>query len=93
MASALSLPKLPSVPAQIRAIEERQAALYAGQIPIPADVIDTILRTGSNRERSQLIPSHFPHEHGKAAGREERAGAIGACRRSPVHASEAGLSR
>ena len=54
MASALSLPELPSVPAQIRAIEERQAALYAGQIPIDADVIDTILRTGSNRERSQL---------------------------------------
>lgn len=54
MASALSLPELPSVPAQIRAIEERQAALYAGEIPIEADVIDTILRTGSNQERSQL---------------------------------------
>ena len=54
MASALSLPELPSVPAQIRAIEERQAALYAGEIPIDADVIDTILRTGSNQERSQL---------------------------------------
>ena len=54
MASALSLPKLPSVPAQIRAIEERQTALYAGQIPIDADVIDIILRTGSNQERSQL---------------------------------------
>ena len=54
IASALSLPELPSVERQIRSIEERAAALYAGEIPIPADVVDEVLRTGSNRERSQL---------------------------------------
>ena len=53
-ASALSLPELPTVKEQIRGIEERMAALYAGEIRIPADVIDEILRTGSNRDRSQL---------------------------------------
>ena len=51
IASALSLPELPSVERQIRSIEERAAALYAGEIPIPADVVDEVLRTGSNRER------------------------------------------
>ena len=30
------------------------AALYAGEIAIPADVVDEILRTGSNRNGSQL---------------------------------------
>ncbi len=54
IASALSLPELPSVEGQIRSIEERTAALYAGEIPIPADVVDEVLRTGSNRDRSQL---------------------------------------
>ena len=54
IASALSLPELPSVEGQIRSIEERAAALYAGEIPIPADVVDEVLRTGSNRDRSQL---------------------------------------
>ena len=54
IASALSLPELPSVERQIRSIEERAAALYAGEIPIPADVVDEVLRTGSNRDRSQL---------------------------------------
>ena len=42
-------------------IEERQAALYAGEIPIEADVIDTILRTGSNQERMWGIPVTSPH--------------------------------
>ena len=54
IASALSLPELPSVERQIRSIEERAAALYAGEIPIPADVVDEVLRTGINRDRSQL---------------------------------------
>ncbi|MGN0275898.1 MAG: DEAD/DEAH box helicase family protein, partial [Hominisplanchenecus sp.] len=54
IASALSLPELPSVEGQIRSIEERAAALYAGEIPIPANVVDEVLRTGSNRDRSQL---------------------------------------
>lgn len=42
IASALSLPELPTVKQQIRSIEERQAALYAGEISIPSDVVDTI---------------------------------------------------
>ena len=54
IASALSLPELPTVDSQRRAIEERQAALYAGEIAIPADVVDEVLRSGGNRERSQL---------------------------------------
>ena len=54
IASALSLPELPSVEKQIRSIEERAVALYAGEIPIPSDVVDDILRTGSNRNGSQL---------------------------------------
>lgn len=54
IASALSLPELPSVEGQIRSIEERATALYAGEILIPADVVDEVLRTGSNRDRSQL---------------------------------------
>ena len=54
IASALSLPELPSVEKQIRSIEERTAALYAGEIPISSDVVDEVLRTGSNRNGSQL---------------------------------------
>ena len=53
-ASALSLPDLPTANAQRRVIEEQMAALYAGQIPIPPDVVDEILRTGSNHKGSQL---------------------------------------
>ena len=54
IASALSLPELPTVASQRHAIEERQAALYAGEIAIPADVVDEVLRSGGNRDRSQL---------------------------------------
>ncbi|MCD8249671.1 MAG: DNA methylase, partial [Lachnospiraceae bacterium] len=39
---------------QKRVIEERQAALYAGEIAIPAEVVDEVLRQGSNRDRGQL---------------------------------------
>ena len=53
-ASALSLPDFPTANTQKRMIEERAAALYAGEIAIPSDVVDEILRTGSNRDRSQL---------------------------------------
>ena len=53
-ASALSLPELPTVKQQIRMIEERQAALYAQETAIPADVIDEVLRKGGNRNRSHL---------------------------------------
>ena len=53
-ASALSLPEFPTVEQQIRSIEERQAALYAGETAIPADVIDEVLRKGGNKDRSHL---------------------------------------
>ena len=35
-------------------IEERMAALYAGEISISPDVVDEVLRVGGNREGSQL---------------------------------------
>ena len=54
IASALSLPEYPSANEQRRQIEERAAALYAGEIPIPEEVVDEILRTGGNRKASQL---------------------------------------
>lgn len=54
IASALSLPDFPTANMQKRMIEERAAALYAGEIAIPSDVVDEILRTGGNRNRSQL---------------------------------------
>ena len=58
IASALSLPELPTVEKQMRSIEERQAALYAGDTAIPADVIDEVLRKGGNRSRSHLRIIH-----------------------------------
>lgn len=54
VASALSLPELPTANAQRRMIEQPIATLYAGEINIPSDVVDEILRTGSNHARSQL---------------------------------------
>ena len=54
IASALSLPELPTANAQIRKIEEHVAALYAGKISIPSDVVDEVLRQGGNRKGSQL---------------------------------------
>ena len=54
IASALSLPEYSTANEQRRQIEERAAALYAGEIPIPEQVVDEILRTGGNRKASQL---------------------------------------
>ena len=54
IASAFSLPSLPTVEQQIRAIEAPIQAQYADEITIPAEVVDEILRTGSNRNKSQL---------------------------------------
>lgn len=54
IASALSLPDLPTAKEQIREIEERTAALYAGEIAIPSNVVDEVLRDGGNRKGSQL---------------------------------------
>ena len=53
-ASAFSLPALPTAKEQIREIEERMAALYAGEISISPDVVDEVLPVGGNREGSQL---------------------------------------
>lgn len=50
----------PTVEQQIRKIEERVQALYAGEITIPADVVDEVLRAGGNRKGSMLrIISNF----------------------------------
>ena len=54
IASAFSLASLPTVEQQIRAIEAPMQAQYADEITIPAEVVDEILRTGSNRSKSQL---------------------------------------
>lgn len=54
IASAFSLPSLPTVEQQIREIEAPMQAQYADEITIPAEIVDEILRTGSNRSKSQL---------------------------------------
>ncbi len=45
--------RFPSLERQIRGIEERMQALYAGDISIPADVVDEALRMGGNRNGSR----------------------------------------
>ena len=54
--SAFSLNKdrFPTVEQQIRRIEERMQALYAGETAIPADVVDEVLRQGGNQKGSML---------------------------------------
>ena len=82
-ASALSLPELPTVEQQIRSIEERQVALYAGETAIPADVIDEVLRRGGNRDRSHLriiynfMVEQTPEEYTDFIRREYGTGGIG----------------
>ena len=82
-ASALSLPELPAVEQQIRSIEERQAALYAGETTIPAEVIDEVLRKGGNRDRSHLriiynfMIEQTPDEYTDFVRREYGTGGIG----------------
>ena len=82
-ASAFSLPELPTVEQQIRSIEERQAALYAGETAIPADVIDEVLRKGGNRDRSHLriiynfMLEQTPEEYTDFVRREYGTGGIG----------------
>lgn len=46
--------RFPTVEQQIRKIEERVQALYAGEIMIPADVVDEVLRAGGNQKGSML---------------------------------------
>ena len=54
IASAFSLPSLPTVEQQIRAIEEPIRAQYAEKIALDSEVVDEVLRTGSNRSKGQL---------------------------------------
>lgn len=83
IASALSLPELPSVEAQKRKIEEQMRAMYAGEITIPVDVVDEVLRRGGGRERSRLriiynfMIDQTPEEYTEFIRREYRTGGIG----------------
>ena len=83
IASALSLPEYPTANEQRRQIEERAAALYAGEIPIPEEVVDEILRTGGNRKASQLriiynfMSEQTPEEYTEFVRREYRKGGKG----------------
>lgn len=83
IASALSLPEYPTANEQRRQIEERAAALYAGEIPIPESVVDEILRTGGNRAGSQLriiynfMSEQAPEEYTEFVKREYRKGGKG----------------
>ena len=83
IASALSLPEYPTVNEQRRQIEERASALYAGEIPIPEEVVDEILRTGGNRKASQLriiynfMSEQTPEEYTEFVKREYRKGGKG----------------
>ena len=83
IASALSLPEYPTADEQRRNIEERTAALYAGEIPIPEEVVDEILRTGGNRKASQLriiynfMSEQAPEEYTEFVKREYRKGGKG----------------
>ena len=54
IASAFSLPDLPTVEQQIRAIEAPIQARYADEIALDPEVVDEILRTGSNRSKGHL---------------------------------------
>ena len=54
IASAFSLPDLPTVEQQIRTIEAPIQARYADEIALDPEVVDEILRTGSNRSKGQL---------------------------------------
>ena len=83
IASALSLPEYPTADEQRRNMEERTAALYAGEIPIPEEVVDEILRTGGNRKASQLriiynfMSEQTPEEYTEFVKREYRKGGKG----------------
>lgn len=83
IASALSLPEYPTANEQRRQIEEKAAALYAGEIPIPEQVVDEILRTGGNRKASQLriiynfMSEQTPEEYTEFVKREYRKGGKG----------------
>lgn len=83
IASALSLPELPSVNEQKREIENRIASLYAGEIAIPSEVVDEVLRTGGNRSKSKLriiynfMSEQTPEEYTEFVKREYGTGGKG----------------
>ena len=83
IASALSLPELPSVNEQKREIENRIASLYTGEIAIPSEVVDEVLRTGGNRSKSQLriiynfMSEQTPEEYTEFVKREYGIGGKG----------------
>ena len=83
IASALSLPELSSVNEQKREIENRIAAIYAGEIAIPSEVVDEVLRTGGNRSKSQLriiynfMSEQTPEEYTEFVKREYGTGGKG----------------
>ena len=83
IASALFLPEFPSVNEQKREIENRIAALYAGEIAIPSEVVDEVLRTGGNRSKSQLriiynfMSEQTPEEYTEFVKREYGIGGKG----------------
>lgn len=53
-AFSLHKDRFPTVEQQIREIEERVQALYAGEIAVPASVVDEVLRAGGNQKGSML---------------------------------------
>ena len=76
-------PDLPTAAQQRRQIEERMDAVYAGESNIPAGVIDEILRTGGNRNGSQLriiynfMIDQTPEEYAEFVRREYGKGGKG----------------
>ena len=82
-ASALSLPDFPTVEQQKREIEGRMQALYAGEVAISPEVIDEVLRSGGNRNGSQLriiynfMIDQMPEEYTEFVQREYGKGGIG----------------
>ena len=66
-----------------REIENRIAALYAGEIAIPSEVVDEVLRTGGNRSKSQLriiynfMSEQTPEEYTEFVKREYGTGGKG----------------
>lgn len=63
ISSALSLPELPSAKEQIRSIEERQAALYAGEIAIPPEVVDELRGADYDPGHPLTVEEHVAVNH------------------------------
>ncbi len=91
-ASALSLPELPSAEEQVYGIEKQEQSVRAGGSLIADEVVDEILRTGSNRTDSHyriiynFMIEQSPEEYADFIRREYGTGGkgleIGGCRYS-----------